>query len=91
MWIVIAGPGNSQIKHGRIGVRGHGPETKIVYTKNCCSKEGISSDRFSKEQYREKVKLVDLLEQVINGIRSDKTSDIRITLQIKLDNNNKLP
>jgi hypothetical protein len=32
--IIIAGPGNSQVKHGRTEVRGYGPEKKIMYKKD---------------------------------------------------------
>jgi CO dehydrogenase/acetyl-CoA synthase gamma subunit (corrinoid Fe-S protein) len=32
--IVIMGPGNAQVKHGRMEVRGKGPERKIVYNED---------------------------------------------------------
>jgi hypothetical protein len=32
--IVVMGPGNSQVKHGRVEFRGKGPEQKIVYNED---------------------------------------------------------
>jgi hypothetical protein len=66
--IVIAGPGNSQIKHGRMEIRGFGPEKRIV-----CKEDGRIMTEFhltepSKTTVREKERSVGLVQKMVEDL-----------------------
>jgi hypothetical protein len=74
---VIAGPGNSQVKHGRTEVRGYGPEIKVIHTREGRLRKDFHLTEPARNSMKEKEKLVNLVEDMVRGIREEyKSSEI---------------
>jgi hypothetical protein len=69
--IVIMGPWNSQVKHGRLEVRGKGPERKIVYNEDMSIRVEYHLTEPSRISLGEKEKLVGLVETLTDERRSE--------------------
>jgi hypothetical protein len=75
--IVIAGPGNSQVKHGRTEVRGYGPEIKVVHTREGRIRKEFHPTEPARNSLKEKERLVNMVEDMVRGIREEyKSSEI---------------
>jgi hypothetical protein len=69
--LVIMGPGNSQVKHGRLELRGKGPERKIMYNKDRSIRVEYHLTEPTRISLGEKEKLVGLVELLTDELRRE--------------------